>query len=199
VAARLDALPPAERSLVLDASVVGRVFWRATLERMSPRDGIASLLGSLEQRDFVRREAVSRIVGHQQFAFKHGLIRDVAYQTLPRAARRERHAIVARFLEETTGAVGQSQEALGHHWHEAGHDERAVAYLLAAGDQAGRGWAKERAVSLYRSALALVPDNDGARTRELQLRLAVSLQQVYHLRDAQRLRRDADAGERAGA
>jgi len=59
--------------------------------------------------------------------------------------------------------------------------------------------AKERAVSLYRNALALVPDNDGARRRELQLRLAVSLQQVYHLRDAQRLRRDADAGERAGA
>ncbi len=47
--------------------------------------------GSLEQRDLVRREAVSRIRGDEQYAFKHALIRDVAYQQLPRAARRERH------------------------------------------------------------------------------------------------------------
>ena len=192
MAARLDGLPPAERSLLLDASVVGRVFWRGTLERMATREDISALLGSLEQRDFVRREAVSRIVGHQQFAFKHGLIREVAYQTLPRAARRERHAAVARFLEETTTAVDQSQEALGRHWHEAGDDARAVDYLIAAGDQASRGWAKERAVSLYRNALALIPDSDKARRRELQLRLAVSLQAVFHIPDAQRLRREAD-------
>ncbi|MBA3413178.1 MAG: AAA family ATPase, partial [Actinobacteria bacterium] len=88
VAARLDALPPPERALLLDAAVVGRVFWRGALARISSRDDLSPCLGSLEARDFIRREAVSRIQDDHQFVFKHGLIRDVAYQTLARAARR---------------------------------------------------------------------------------------------------------------
>ena len=188
VAARLDALPAEERGVLIDAAVVGRVFWRGALARITPRDGLSALLGSLEQRDLVRREAVSRIQGDQQFAFKHVLIRDVAYQILPRAGRRERHAEVARFLEETTGAVGQSEEAIAHHWREAGDADRATDYLVAAGDQAGRGWAKQRAVTLYREALELVSADD-PRRRDIMRKLAVALQALYHLPDAQQLRR----------
>ena len=187
VAARLDALPPTERALLLDAAVVGRVFWRGALMRMASREDLSACLGSLEARDFIRREAVSRIQGDQQFAFKHGLLRDVAYQTLPRAARRERHGIVASFLEETTGEVAQSHEALAHHRREAGDHKRAVEHFLAAGDQAGRGWAKERAVALYREALELVPEND-ERRRDIGRRLAVALQALYHVPDAESLR-----------
>ena len=167
VAARLDALPPEERSALVDASVVGRVFWRGALACIADRDNLSALLGALEERDLVRREAVSRIQGDQQFAFKHALIRDVAYQTLPRAARRDRHAAVARYLEESTAGVGQALEALAHHWREAGDDERAVEYLLEAAEQAGRGWAKEHALALYAEALQLVPEttrSDAARS-----------------------------------
>jgi predicted ATPase/class 3 adenylate cyclase len=190
VAARLDALPPEERSVLVDASAVGRVFWRGALARIAERDALSAILGSLEERDLIRREAVSRIKGDQQFAFKHGLIHEVAYQTLPRAARRARHVAVAEFLEETTGGVGQSHEAIGHHWREAGDAERAVPFLIAAGDQAGRGWAKERAVALYREALVLVPETDDDSRREIKLRLAVALQAAYHLRlgDAEQAR-----------
>ena len=188
VAARLDALPPAERSVLVDASAVGRVFWRGALARMSTREDLSRLLGSLEERDLVRREAVSRIQGDQQFAFKHALIHDVAYLRLPRAGRRERHAAVAAYLEETTGAVGQSNEALAHHWREAGEHERAVDCLVAAADQAGRGWAKERAVALYRAALELIPADDEGRHRDVRRRLAVALQTLYHVPDAERLR-----------
>jgi predicted ATPase len=180
VAARLDALPADERSVLVDASVVGRVFWRGAVARMSPREDLSRLLGSLEERDFVRREAVSRIRGEQQFAFKHALIQDVAYLRLPRAARRERHAAVAVFLEETTGEVGQSNEALAHHWREAGDDERAAECLIAAADQAGRGWAKGHALSLYSAALKLLPDDD-PRRREVRLRQAVTAQAFAHL------------------
>ena len=188
IAARLDALPPAERSVLVDASAAGRVFWRGALARMSPREDLSRLLGSLEERDLVRREAVSRIQGDQQFAFKHALIHDVAYRRLPRAARRERHAVVAAYLEETTGAVGQSNEALAHHWREAGEHERAVDCLVAAADQAGRGWAKEHAVALYRAALTLVAEDDQERSRDIRRRLAVALQAQFHVADAERLR-----------
>lgn len=112
-------------------------------------------------------------------------------QTLPRAARRGRHAAVARFLEETTGEVGQSHEALAHHYKEAGDLDRAVEHFIAAGDQAGRGWAKERAVALYRKGLGLVPEDDGRR-RDIGRRLAVALQALYHVPDAEHLRKEAD-------
>jgi class 3 adenylate cyclase len=192
VAARLDALPADERSVLIDASVVGRVFWRGALARIAPRDDLSALLGSLEDRDLVRREAVSRISGDQQYAFKHALIRDVAYQRLPRAERRQRHAAVATFLEETTGEMGQAAEALAHHWRHAGEMEKAADYLVAAADQAGRGWAKEHALALYSQALELVPE-DATRTRTIRLRQAVTAQAFAHLIQAD-VRRPEDAG-----
>jgi len=180
IAARLDALPADERRVLVDASVVGRVFWRGALSEIAPRDDLSALLGSLEARDLIRREAVSRISGDQQFGFKHGLIHDVAYGTLPRSARREKHAAVARFLEAAT-AVGQSHEALAHHWREAGETERALDELEAAADQAGRGWAKERAIKLYAEALELVPEGDNDRRKRLRMRQIVAIQALSHL------------------
>ena len=188
VAARLDALPSRERAVLRDASVMGRIFWRGALQRLGHTNGLSEVLGSLEQRDLVRREAVSRIQGEQQFTFKHVLIRDVAYQRLPRAERRERHATVARFLEETTAESGAAPGALAHHWREAGDHERAAGYLVAAGDRAGMGWAKERAASLYREALELLPPDD-PRRRDIMRKLAVAVQAAFHVADAQQLRR----------
>src|SRR5437764_12104052 len=89
VAARLDALPAAERAVLLDAAVGGKVFWRGALERMSDDPAaLPPLLGALERRDLIRRQTVSSIEGDQQFIFKHALIRDVADDLLPRASKR---------------------------------------------------------------------------------------------------------------
>jgi len=147
----------------------------------------------LEGRDLIRREPVSRIQGDQQFSFKHVLIRDVAYATLPRAKRRERHASVARYLEEATAESAQTAEALAHHWAEAGDEERAVHYLLAAADLAGQGWAKDHAVDLYRQALKLVPESDRERRREVLRKQAVAMQMLWHVPDAESLARQAGA------
>jgi len=166
--------------VLIDASVVGRVFWRGALARMAARDDLSKLLGLLEERDLVRREAVSRIQGDQQFAFKHALIQEVAYLRLPRAERRARHAAVAAYLDETTRDAGQSNEALAHHWREAGENQRAVDCLIIAADQAGRGWAKRHALTLYSAALELLPEDD-PRRREVRLRQAVAAQAFAHL------------------
>jgi class 3 adenylate cyclase len=193
ISARLDALPPAERQVLLDAAVVGRVFWGGVLSRFQPeRDDQSAVLGSLERRDLIRRAAVSRIRGEQQFTFKHVLIRDVAYQTLPRAERRQRHGTVARFLEEATPDLGDAAAALGHHWREAGEPQRAITYLMAAAEQAGRGWAKETALRLYREAMELVPKEDKELRRELVRRVAITTQAAWHVFDAQRLRARTD-------
>jgi tetratricopeptide (TPR) repeat protein len=172
IAARLDALPPEERAAVLDASVIGKVFWRGALARLSARpERLPAVLDSLEGRDLVRREGASRIQGDEEFVFKHMLIREVAYATLPKAIRPERHAAVARFIEESAGdRIGESAAVLAYHWEQAGERPKAIAYTVAAAEQAGRAWAKGEAVSLYERALELMPED--AREERVRVGLA---------------------------
>ena len=189
IVARLDAIPADERSLLLSASVIGRIFWSGPLAALAAPDArLAELLDALEGRDLIRREPVSRFRGQAQFRFKHALIRDVAYATLPRATRREAHAAVATFLEQVH-AEHDSPAALGHHWLEASDRERAADYFVAAAEQASRGWAKDEAVALFRQALGLVREEDRERRRKLRLKLALAQQMLYHLPDAQRIAR----------
>lgn len=190
--ARLDALDPDERAVLLDAAVAGKVFWRGLIESLQHRSsGLSELLGALEARGLIRREAVSRIKGEQQYAFKHGLIRQVAYSSVPRARRRERHATVARFLEEATTASGESAATYAFHWREAGESERAAEYFVTAADHAGRGWAKGRAVELYNSAYQLLPEGD-KRRHLVAAKRAVAFQALYHVPDAASLARRAE-------
>jgi class 3 adenylate cyclase len=184
LAARLDALPHAERAVLLDAAVGGKTFWRGALERTECGGAqLGDHLWSLERRDLIRRETVSAIEGDQQYTFTHVLIRDVAYDLLPRARRRELHREYALYLEAATAEVGEAGAALARHWHEAGEDARALEYLLSAGEQAEHGWAKERAVDFYRQALALVDPGDTEHRRLVQRRLAVAQQAYIHTED----------------
>jgi predicted ATPase len=191
LAARLDALPAEERSLLLDAAVVGKTFWRGALERLqSGGDGLSDLLGALERRDLIVRDTGSVIEGEQQFAFKHVLIRDVAYELLPRSDRRERHARVAEFFEASTAELGEITTALARHWRDAGDRERALRYFVRAGEQAEHGWAKDQAALLYKEALDLLPEQDGERLRDLRRRLALARAAALHIPDARQLMRD---------
>ena len=185
VAARLDALPSAERDVVLDASVVGKVFWRGVLERLRPdRPDLTEQLGSLERRDLIRREASSSIKGEQQYSFKHGLIREVAYLTLPRDERRRAHRTTAEFLEDGSQRSGDADAVLAYHWREAGDAERSLGHVLAAADLAGRGWAKARAARLYAQALELVPEDQPELRRDIVKKRALVAAAIIHTMDA---------------
>jgi len=189
VAARLDALPKAERALLLDAAVVGKTFWRGAIDRIARNsDGLSELLGTLERRDLIIRDTASMIEGEQQFSFKHVLIRDVAYELLPRAERRERHTRVAEFFEAATAELGEAAAALARHWREAGDPDRALGYFVRAGEQAERGWAKDQAAILYREALDLVREDD-VRLLDLRRRLALARAAALHIPDARQLMR----------
>jgi class 3 adenylate cyclase len=185
VAARLDALPADERDVILDGSISGRIFWRGALERIA-RDPtcLTDALAALERRDLIRRDPVSRIEGDEQWAFKHVLIRDVAYDLQPRARRRDGHRHVAEFIEQSTPEVGEAGAALARHWRGAGELERAVRHFVAAAEEAERGWAKQLAVTLYKEALDMTPADDLERVRFLRKRLAVAQQTFIHMDDA---------------
>ncbi len=184
VAARLDALPVEEREVILDASIAGRIFWRGAIERIAhDPDCLGAALAALERRDLIRRDAVSRIEGDEQWSFKHVLIRDVAYDLQPRARRREGHRHIAEFIEESTPEVGEAGAALARHWRGAGELEHAVRHFVAAAEEAERGWAKQYAVTLYKEALEMTPADDVDRVRFLRKRLAVAQQAFFHLDD----------------
>jgi predicted ATPase len=190
LSARLDGLPTAERSVLLDAAVVGKVFWRGALEREGNGIDLDETLDALEARDLIRRESLSWIEGEEQFSFKHVMIRDAAYATLPRATRKQLHASAAAFLEEATAGAAATATALAQHWREAGEPARAVGYLVIAGDQAGRGWAKDEAAKLYGEALELLPEEDADRRREISLKRAMALVASAHVEDALNLTRE---------
>lgn len=176
ISSRIDALPALERRIVLDASVVGRVFWRGILRRLVGGDDLDAAFATLENRDLIRRETTSRLAGDDEYAFKHILVREAAYAMLPRAVRRERHAVVARFIEDAAGdRTSEWASLLAHHWREANDPDRAVGYLLRAAEAAARAWANAEAVNQYTAALELIPAEDVDRRRAVRLRRALAL------------------------
>jgi predicted ATPase len=117
------------------------------------------------------------------------LIREVAYETLPRARRRELHADAAAFIEGVAGErSAEWAPVLAIHFRYADEPERAIEYLLVAAEQAARGWAKDLAVDFYNRAIALMPEGD-ERLRSVRIQRAVAEQMAYHIADAELIRR----------
>lgn len=171
IASRLDALPGSVRDVLLDASVIGRTFWRGVLEAMGARSDLDRDLAVLESRDFIRRVPTTRVRGDIEYLFKHILIHEVAYATLPRSTRRQRHRVVAEYIESAVQDKSALATVLAHHWREAGEPAKAIDYLMQAADQALNGWALNDAVALYESALDLAADEE----LRLRIRLARGL------------------------
>jgi class 3 adenylate cyclase len=184
IAARLDLLGPAEKRLLLDAAVIGKVFWPgavAALGGTPGRDELDEHLHGLERKQFIRRDRRSSVAGETQYAFGHVLVRDVAYAQIPRAARATKHAAAAGWIE-SLGRAEDHAEMLAHHYQSAldlaraagqevaGLAPRARAALQQAGDRAVALDAFGSAAGYYRAALALWP-KDAHLQRASLLRL----------------------------
>jgi DNA-binding SARP family transcriptional activator/tetratricopeptide (TPR) repeat protein len=193
IAARLDALTDPEKRLLQDAAVVGKVFWVGALETISgiSRADAEQLLQALVRREFVQRERRSSVAGDIEFAFRHELLRDVAYEEIPRAGRAERHRRAAEWIE-SLGRPEDHAELLAHHYlaaldsaRAAGADvsllvERAEQALHRAGLRAIRLSANEQGVEHFSRAITLVSQLPESEERnrteaELQLQLGVAL------------------------
>lgn len=113
------------------------------------------------------------------------LIREIAYETLPKQTRRERHTAVARFIEEGAGdRVEESAGILAHHWREGGEPGRAADYLLIAAEHAGRARAKGKAEEFFAEALKLIPEEEVGRWRSVLLRRALLWVELGAYQDA---------------
>jgi class 3 adenylate cyclase/tetratricopeptide (TPR) repeat protein len=174
IAARIDALPPDTRTALLHASVIGQSFWRGVLERMGDLKEVDEALEGLESRGLILRLPHSQVEGDVEFAFKHALILDVAYGTLPRADRRTLHAAIARYLEEALADPEELAWLLAHHWREGGEPHAARTYLLAAAERARAVLAVDDTYDLFSRALALATTDEDRRRIRLRRALALT-------------------------
>jgi predicted ATPase/class 3 adenylate cyclase len=150
LASRLDQLSADERRVLERGAVEGNVFHRGALEELSAseeQDGVARCLTALERKYFVRPHRAS-FDGEDAFCFRHPLVREAAYEALPKQVRGELHEGYAAWLEQRPG---EYEELLGYHLEQAFRyrrelgqvDERAerlgasaAAHLIAAGRRA---------------------------------------------------------------
>ncbi len=193
IAARLDGLAHAEKRLLQDAAVLGKVFWLGALEAVGrvSRTEAEALLSALVRRGFVQRARRSSVAGDIEYAFVHQLLRDVAYSEITHTDRAERHRWAAEWID-SLGRPEEHAELVAHHYvvaldytRAAGEDvatlaQQAMQALHRAGLRAIRLSANERAVEHFAGAITLVgqlPETDErSRTEaELQLQLGVAL------------------------
>jgi adenylate cyclase len=173
LAARLDALPRSERRVLQHGSVVGQTFWEGSLATVAEEEKIdlPAALAGLQEKDLVVPVAGSRLADEREYAFKHALIRDVAYSTLPKALRARKHVEVGAFISERAADRSEGVVAMvAEHYGRAAQlaaaadlepgeleriDARALDALEAAGDAAADLYSNREALGHYEMALSL--------------------------------------------
>ena len=161
---------------------MGKVFWAGALRH--DRAALREALHALERKDFVRRERRSSVEGDEEYAFRHLLVRDVAYGQIPRGVRADKHRLTAEWIE-SLGRAEDHAEMLAHHYLAALEYGRAAGRELpdlATPARSALRDAGERAYTLnafasagryFAEALELWPEDDLERPR-LLLRLALA-------------------------
>lgn len=201
LAARIDLLSVTEKRLLQHASVAGRSFWKGALTYLAQEMNLDTLdlaLQNLLSKDFLlENEHPTGILIEQdiQYNFKHVLVRDVAYTSIPRARRAREHARMAEWLEHiATGRTKAFIELLAYHYHQAivassqaasgpvlarrparaqaqaDLRQKAIDYLIEAGDNAIDKYAANQAVRQYTAALSLLNGSESDHTFRAHLR-----------------------------
>ena len=211
LAARLDQLDTSERHVLERGSVEGQIFHRGAVAALAPEETrIDGRLVSLVRKDLVRPERPV-VADDEAFRFRHLLIRDTAYDGLPKAVRAELHERFAAWLHSHADELVESYELVGYHLDQAyryrvelgppddaAHTlaERAAEHLLvgaerarARGDNGGVGALLSRAVELLPA--------DSPERRAALVELAVVLTERGDFPGAEAARKEAGLAARA--
>ena len=209
LAARLDRLDEIERAVIERAAVVGKVFYSEAVRELSTGElaglDVDRALMSLSRKELIR-PARSDLGGDDAFRFRHILIRDAAYASMPKELRAELHERCGAWLEQTSGErLAEVEEVVAHHLEQAYRyreqlrpvDERDLAlaarasgHLVTVAHRArarGDGWA---VIKLLERAVDLVPVDDPAHM-DLLLELGAVLREFGDYVSVDRIFADA--------
>jgi class 3 adenylate cyclase/tetratricopeptide (TPR) repeat protein len=179
LAARLDQLDASERGVLQVGSVEGRLFHRGAVEALAAEEEVTPRLTALVRKELVRPDK-PQLPGEDAFRFRHLLIRDAAYDALPKSVRATLHEQFAAWLEKHGHALVELDEILGFHLEQAarnraelGAPDEALAAraqeLLAAAGRRALGRTDGAATGLLERAIALLPPGGYDATLEIDL------------------------------
>ncbi len=172
--ARLDSLERDIRLVLERGAVEGEVFHRAALAELLPGEELEAPLDTLVRKDLIRPEP-----GGDAYRFRHVLIREAAYATMPKELRAGLHERFANWVDREALGTFDLDEIVGYHLERAallrtelGDDggevaRRAALRLMAAGNAAFERGDAHASASLLRRAAGLLPADDPARLRTL--------------------------------
>jgi class 3 adenylate cyclase/tetratricopeptide (TPR) repeat protein len=208
LAARIDRLPAVERTVVQRAAVQGRVFSRRALADLideQDRPRLDQTLAALERRELIRPDPHA-FGADDGIRFAHGLVRDAAYQFLPKATRSQLHERLAGWLDQAANQrLAELEEVVGYHLEQAyryraelapvGARERALGAQAARRlDSSGRRALGRSdlpaAIKLLERAAALLPHDDQGRV-EVLVCLGAALTEAGRLSEADRVLQEA--------
>jgi DNA-binding SARP family transcriptional activator len=178
LAARLDQLEPEERAIAEAASIVGKEFWLEAVVELAGGPRLEDHLRALVRKDLVRPQA-SALTGDQSFRFRHLLIRDAAYEAIPKERRADLHQQFGDWLERIAkDRLTEFQEIVGFHLEQAFRYRselvavdpaaldlaaRAAEHLAAAGFRAHAREDTPAEIALLSRAIELLPGEDPRR------------------------------------
>ena len=206
LATRLDQLHEAERTVLERGSVEGEIFHRGAVQALAPEETqVTTRLAGLVRRELIRPDR-AQLAGDDGYRFRHLLIRDAAYDALPKAVRADLHARFADWLGEHGQTLVERDEIIGYHLEQAARyqaelgqpdpalAERAAQRLATAGRRARDRLDRPATVALLTRAVELV--------RPLRLDLALELELAWanegDVRGAQAADAAAERAEAAG-
>ena len=174
--ARLDRLPARTREVVSVSSAIGRGFGLPLLEKLLSHEQVVPALSDLMRLDLIVE--VSRRPA-PEYRFRHGLVQEVAYNSLLEPARKSLHRRIGEAIEALYGDSGDAVYGpLARHFSEADEPERAARYSLLAGDAARAVYADHEAIEHYRRARTFLRQlGDPGRERDTLFKIAL----VRHL------------------
>jgi class 3 adenylate cyclase/tetratricopeptide (TPR) repeat protein len=176
--ARLDRLGTGAKEIAQIGAVLGREFSYELIRPVAQR-GEAELQAALARLTEAGLLFCRGTPPHASYLFKHALVQDAAYGTLPRGRRQELHARVAAVLEERFADLVERQpELLAHHLTAGGDTERAVDQWLKAGQHAASRLAHVEALGHLDRGLDVLrslPASAAREAQEIELHLALGL------------------------
>jgi len=213
IGSRIDGLATRDKRVAQHASVVGHIFWLGAVMHLHGASGdLSGSLETLERRDFVYENEESSVAGDLEYAFKHILIRDVAYERLPKGRRAQLHVAFADWLGNLPAAEDEFVEILAYHFETACSLARSIARspveppvlqavdaLQRSAQKAERHEGLREADRFYARALDLVGDGHPPLAVELKVRRGAILAALGDLRWADELLGEAaDAAAELG-
>jgi len=202
ISSRLDRLETKEKQLAHHASVIGAVFWAGAVAHLGAQEGLAVQdprpgLEELGRRDFVTHLEVSSVAADEQYAFKHILVRDVAYGQVPKGRRAQLHLGFSEWVKRLPSSADEFVEIVAWHLEQACLLSRevvrspieppvreAAAMLANAAQRAERRESLREAHRYYTRALELLGDDHDDLQVALRLRRADTAMMLGRLEEA---------------